>query len=211
MPITYPNESDAYRVARNRLLAAELALRQKVADVAAERRALPDGGPVTGSYQFTDMDNAPHPMTALFGRHDTLAIYSLMYGDDDPCPMCCAMLDGLNGQAAHIEQSIALAVVARADPGPLKQLAATRSWTALSLYSTQDEYQRDYHAEAADGTQLPILNVFRRDGSVVTHFWGSEGFFADVDGHPRHVDQIWPVWNMLDLTPSGRGDWMPSL
>jgi predicted dithiol-disulfide oxidoreductase (DUF899 family) len=29
---------------------------------------------------------------------------------------------------------------------------------------------------------------------------------------PRHVDLIWPVWNLLDLTPGGRGtDWYPSL
>jgi predicted dithiol-disulfide oxidoreductase (DUF899 family) len=21
---------------------------------------------------------------------------------------------------------------------------------------------------------------------------------------PRHVDSIWPIWNVLDLTPSGR-------
>ena len=30
--------------------------------------------------------------------------------------------------------------------------------------------------------------------------------------NPRHVDLIWPVWNLLDLTPGGRGtDWYPSL
>jgi predicted dithiol-disulfide oxidoreductase (DUF899 family) len=26
----------------------------------------------------------------------------------------------------------------------------------------------------------------------------------------RHVDFIWPVWNVLDVTPDGRGtDWLP--
>jgi predicted dithiol-disulfide oxidoreductase (DUF899 family) len=25
---------------------------------------------------------------------------------------------------------------------------------------------------------------------------------------PRHVDTIWPIWNVLDMTPTGRGmDW----
>jgi predicted dithiol-disulfide oxidoreductase (DUF899 family) len=24
-------------------------------------------------------------------------------------------------------------------------------------------------------------------------------------GDPRHVDSIWPIWNVLDLTPDGRG------
>ena len=22
---------------------------------------------------------------------------------------------------------------------------------------------------------------------------------------PRHVDSIWPIWNVLDMTPGGRG------
>jgi predicted dithiol-disulfide oxidoreductase (DUF899 family) len=32
----------------------------------------------------------------------------------------------------------------------------------------------------------------------------------DMDG--RHVDTIWPLWNMLDFTPDGRGTtWNPTL
>ena len=27
----------------------------------------------------------------------------------------------------------------------------------------------------------------------------------------RHLDQIWPLWGALDMTPEGRGDWYPSL
>ena len=28
----------------------------------------------------------------------------------------------------------------------------------------------------------------------------------------RHVDMLWPVWNLFDLTPEGRGtDWYPKL
>jgi predicted dithiol-disulfide oxidoreductase (DUF899 family) len=23
---------------------------------------------------------------------------------------------------------------------------------------------------------------------------------------PRHVGSIWPIWNVLDMTPGGRGD-----
>ena len=28
-------------------------------------------------------------------------------------------------------------------------------------------------------------------------------------GHWRGMDLLSPVWNFLDLTPEGRGDWMP--
>ena len=28
----------------------------------------------------------------------------------------------------------------------------------------------------------------------------------------RHVDMIWPLWNLFDLTPEGRGgNWFPRL
>ena len=29
--------------------------------------------------------------------------------------------------------------------------------------------------------------------------------------HPRHVDFMWPVWNVLDNTPAGRADFDPQL
>jgi len=30
--------------------------------------------------------------------------------------------------------------------------------------------------------------------------------------HLRHIHLRWPVWNVLDLTPEGRGtDWYPAL
>jgi predicted dithiol-disulfide oxidoreductase (DUF899 family) len=40
----FPNESAVYRTARNALLAEEIELRRHIEHVAAQRRALPDGG-----------------------------------------------------------------------------------------------------------------------------------------------------------------------
>jgi len=28
----------------------------------------------------------------------------------------------------------------------------------------------------------------------------------DPGENERHVDMIWPLWNVLDMTPGGRGD-----
>jgi len=61
---------------------------------------------------------------------------------------------------------------------------------------------------------MPALNVFvRRDGRVY-HSYHAELLYAPAepgqDG--RHVDLIWPLWNLLDLTPEGRGEtWRPRL
>jgi predicted dithiol-disulfide oxidoreductase (DUF899 family) len=53
---------------------------------------------------------------------------------------------------------------------------------------------------------MTMLNVFVKD-KTVRHFWGSELLYANREPgqDPRHVDLIWPLWNVLDLTPQGRG------
>ena len=51
-PVRIPNESAEYRAARTALLAEEIELRRHIERVAAQRRALPPGGLVTGDYRF---------------------------------------------------------------------------------------------------------------------------------------------------------------
>lgn len=214
MTVSLPNESPEYRAARSRLLSAEADLRRRIEDVASLRRSLPQGGPVPRDYAFRSLQGDPAAFSTLFGPHDTLAVYSLMYGPDAkaPCPMCSAFLDGLNGQIVHISQKISFAVVAQNRPEKLSDLKDRMGWGDLPLYSALGtEYQRDYLAEAEDGSQLPILNVFQRGPDGIHHFWSSELFFEPSDWHPRHIDAAWPLWNILDFTPQGRGDFLPSL
>ena len=60
---------------------------------------------------------------------------------------------------------------------------------------------------------MPILNVFRRGGDGIRHFWGSELLYVPPEPGQeyRHNDLLDPVWNMFDLTPEGRGDFQPKL
>ncbi|MGZ7031113.1 MAG: DUF899 family protein [Thermoanaerobaculia bacterium] len=71
-----------------------------------------------------------------------------------------------------------------------------------------------HHAQAENGGQLPALNVFvRRDGRI-HHFYNTELLYVKPDPGQdgRHVDLIWPLWNLFDLTPEGRGEkWAPRL
>jgi len=119
----FPGESAAYRTARDELLAAEIELRRKIEDVAALRRKLPPGGAVPEDYVF-DGPAGKVRLSELFQKPDaSLVIYSYMYGPEmaQPCPMCTCMLDGLDGQAPHIQQRINLAVVAKS---PLPRILA---------------------------------------------------------------------------------------
>ena len=61
---------------------------------------------------------------------------------------------------------------------------------------------------------MPMLNVFVRRRGAIRHFYGTELLFAKADPgqNNRHVDMLWPLWNLLDFTPEGRGsDWYPKL
>ena len=212
----FPNEPKPYRAARNRLLRAEAALRRQVEKVAALRRKLPAGGKVPQDYVF-DSARGPVRLSQLFGRGDTLVAYSFMYGPKmaKACPMCTSMLDSLDGGAPHVSQRTNLVVIARSPLERILEYARGRGWSNLRLLSSAGNgYNRDYHGESPEGAQLPMLNVFVRRRGVIRHFYGSELLFGKLERgqDPRHVDMIWPLWNLLDFTPEGRGrDWYPSL
>ncbi|QAX31505.1 DUF899 family protein [Leisingera sp. NJS204] len=213
MPVSIPNESAAYRTARNELLQAELALRAQTEKVAALRRALPAGGRVAETYVFRSTSGASASLLDLFGQHSTLAVYSLMYGPDSEaaCPMCAAILDGWRGQVSHVQARLGFAVVAQSSPERLAALQIAKGWQDLPLYSAAgSSYQQDYLGESSEGAQLPMLHVFTRSDGGIRHFWGSEMLFEPSPWQPRHVDALWPMWNLFDLTPEGRGDHMPS-
>ncbi|CAB3763012.1 DUF899 family protein [Paraburkholderia solisilvae] len=214
--MTFPNESADYRRARTTLLAEEIELRRHIERVAHMRRALPPGGAVTGDYRF-DGEHGPVDFAGLFGDKDTLVVYSYMFGPqrERPCPMCTSLLSAWEGEAADVEQRVALAVVARA---PLERVLAftkARGWRDLRLFSDLNgHFSRDYFGVTEQGEDIPALNVFTRRDGTIRHFWAGEMGFetADPGQDPRGAPDPMPLWTILDLTPDGRGaDWYPKL
>ena len=214
--MNFPNETKQYRAARENLLKAEVALRKQIEAVAAQRRKLPPGGEVPEDYTFHGEDGEIK-LSQLFKNGNTLVAYSFMYGTKmaKPCPMCTSMLDGLNGNAQHIAQRTNLVVIAKSPLSRILEHARSRGWSNLKLLSSEkNSYNRDYHGEDEKGGQWPMLNVFHRHGEKIRHAWGSELMAAKEEPgqNARHVDPVWPLWNLLDFTPEGRGsDWYPKL
>jgi predicted dithiol-disulfide oxidoreductase (DUF899 family) len=212
----FPNESPQYRAARDKLLQAEIDLRRQLEAVAAMRRQLPPGGEVPEDYVFEGEDGGIK-LSQLFTRGRTLVAYSFMYGPKMPkaCPSCTSILDGLDGAAQHLAQVVDLVVIAKSPIARILEHARQRGWSRLRLLSSEkNSYNRDYGAESPDGSQMPMLNVFTKNGTL-RHAWGSEMLYAKTDDPaqgPRHVDLISPVWSVLDFTPQGRGtQWEPKL
>src|ERR1043166_3790743 len=184
-----PNESAEYLAKREALRNAEIALMQQRERVAAPRRELPEGPPVQ-DYAFEEgpasLEAGDAPvrtvrLSELFtapGR--SLVIYHFMYGkrQTNPCPMCTAWIDGMNGVAHHLAQNLDFAVVAAADLPTLRAHARARGWDKLRLLSAGNStFKFDLGSEDREGNQDSTISVFTcgSDGTL-RHFYSA---------HPR--------------------------
>jgi predicted dithiol-disulfide oxidoreductase (DUF899 family) len=214
-PMWPTSASPEHVEARLALAKAEQALHDQVWEVAAARRRLP-AGPVLADYVFAegpaDLGRDTPVRTAtlaeLFGDHDTLFVYHLMFhpDDDGACPMCSMWVDGFHGVAHHLARRTGVAVIAKAPLPKLRAWALRRGWDGLRILSSYGtSFNADMNAEHADGAQRPVASVFAKDGQQVRHVYSQPANFPD--NSEGAIDMLCPVWNVLDLLPSGRGDW----
>jgi predicted dithiol-disulfide oxidoreductase (DUF899 family) len=210
----FPNESPAYREARNKLLAEEIELRRHLERVAEQRRSLPLGGVIPEDYELVS-DHGPVKFSDLFGDKDTLVVYSMMYGPQRarPCPMCTAVMTSWDGAARNVNDRVSLVVFARSPIERLLAFKEERGWRNLQLVSDMTgNYTRAY--VTPDDGDVPGLNIFVKRDNAIHHFWSGEFNFdmADPGQDPRSAPELDPLWTILDLTPGGRGkDWYPKL
>jgi predicted dithiol-disulfide oxidoreductase (DUF899 family) len=210
----FPNESAEYRTARNVLLAEEIELRRHLERVAAQRRALPQGGKIPHDFEFVG-ETGPIQFSSLFRDKNTLMIYSMMYGPARkmPCPSCTSFLDAWNAIAINLRERCAIVVTARSPTDRLTEYKKQRGFNNLPFVSDMSgEYTRIYVSPQDE--DVPGFSVFSRGDGIVRHFYSGElsAAMADPGQDPRGAPDLDPLWLMLDLTPEGRGtDWYPKL
>jgi len=221
-----PNESPEYLAKREEVRLAEINLRNAREKVAELRRELPEGATIQ-DYEFLEgpasLDEGDEPVnkvrlselfTALPTSQDSLVIYHFMFGKKQTtaCPMCTAWIDGYNGLAHHIAQNVDLAIVAAADPSILRAYARERDWNRLRLLSAGDStFKYDLGSEDREGGQDSTISVFTRDNDgTLRHFYSGHPWLAPGLWE-RGIDELTPIWNLMDLTPQGRGKFYASL
>lgn len=223
MDQTRLTESAEYTARRDELRLAEIELMRQRERVAALRRQLPAGTPVT-DYLFAEgparLDDGDDPvstvrLSGLFTAPDRpLIIYHLMYGkaQTSPCPMCTMWIDGFNGIARHLAPNVDFAVAAAADVGPLRAHARARGWDQLRLLSCAGStFKYDLGSEDAAGAQESTVSVFTLDpAGSPRHFYTAHPYLSQ-DIKERGIDLLTPAWHLLDLTPPGRDDWYAQL
>jgi len=205
--LRYPNETKAYRDARDALLKDEQELIDKVKAVAEKRRRLPRGGRLKEDYAFKRANDGKVGQVVrfseLFGDKNTLLIYSFMFGPgwDKPCPSCTSLVDGFDRTWYQVTRHAAFVAIAKAPADRINAWASQRGWSQIELVSGfESPYQADYKCQGdSDDMQWPVMHVFRREGGDIFHFWGTEL-------GANHVDTVWAYWNLMDYTPEGRPD-----
>ena len=218
-----PNESDEYLRKREEVRLAEIELMRARERVAELRRALPQGAEIQ-DYEFlegpTSLAVGDEPvakvrLSELFSSPDrSLVIYHFMFGKKQPaaCPMCTAWIDGYNGVAHHLAQTTDFAIVAAADPATLRAYARERGWNKLRLLSAgESTFKSDLGSEDKEGNQDSQISVFTKESDgTLRHFYSGHPWL-DPEIKERGIDELSPIWNVLDLTPQGRGKFYTSL
>jgi predicted dithiol-disulfide oxidoreductase (DUF899 family) len=217
------NESAEYLAKREEVRLAEIELMRARERVAQLRRALPKGAEVQ-EYEFlegpTSLSDGDEPvrktkLSELFTAPDrSLVIYHFMFGKKQTaaCPMCTAWIDGYNGVAHHLAQTTDLAILAAADPAMLREYARSRGWDNLRLLSAgESTFKYDLGSEDREGNQDSQISVFTKESDgTLRHFYSGHPWL-DPNIKERGIDELSPIWNVLDLTPQGRGKFYTSL
>jgi predicted dithiol-disulfide oxidoreductase (DUF899 family) len=218
-----PNESEEYLSKREELRRAEIELWHQRERVAELRRQLPQG-PAIQDYVFQEvpagLDAGDSPirtvrLSQLFTAPDrSVVLYQFMFGkrQTKPCPMCTAWIDGFNAVAHHLAQNLDLAIVAAVDPVSLRSHARTRGWNRLRLLSAgPSTFKYDFGSEDKEGNQDSTISVFTKDNDgTIRHSYTGHPWLAQ-DIKERGIDELTPIWNVMDLTRQGRGEFYAKL
>ena len=218
-----PNESAEYLAKREEVRLAEIELMRQREHVAELRRALPKGAAVQ-DYEFLEgpasLEQGDEPvskvrLSELFTSPDrSLVVYHFMFGKKQTtaCPMCTAWIDAFNGVAHHLAQNVDLAIVAAADLPKLRAYGRERGWDRLRLLSAgESSFKYDLGSEDRQGGQDSTISVFTRESDgTLRHFYSGHPWLAQ-DVKERGIDELNPIWTVLDLTPQGRGRFYASL
>jgi predicted dithiol-disulfide oxidoreductase (DUF899 family) len=202
--------------ARADLLEAEKAFTKARDALSAQRREMP--WTKAGDYTF-DGPDGPVSLSELFEGRRQLIVYHFMFAPEweTGCKSCSFWADQFDGAIPHLNaRDTSFVAISRAPLEKLRRHADRLGWKFRWLSSGNSPFNFDYrvsfHPEAmargeADynyrkqpvpSPDLQGMSVFvRGDDGEIYHAYSTYG---------RGQDLVNGAYNMLDLTPQGRGE-----
>lgn len=208
---------DTWLAARKQLLASEEEAARRLADVGAQRRALP-AVKIEKKYLF-DGPGGKVELLDLFAGRSQLITYHFMFDPawDQGCKFCSYLVDNIGHLSHMYARDTTLVLVSRAPLNKIEAFKARMGWTVpwYSSYGTSFNY--DFHV-TLDETVAPVEYNYRDKDELVRDGWPTQGeqgglsVFVQRDGTVYHTYSAYAegaallhgVDNYLDLTPQGR-------
>ncbi len=202
---------------RRALLAREKELTRLGDELARERRALP-WVRVDKTYTF-DTPTGPRTLAELFDGRRQLMVQHFMLapGWEEGCKSCSFMADHLPGALVHLQhRDVTLVLVSRATLPEIERFRRRMGWPMTWVSANANDFNQDFHvsfaeADRVDGevdynyhrtafpqAEAPGISVFcKDDAGDVFHAYSTYG---------RGVEAMMGTYDLLDLTPRGRGE-----
>jgi predicted dithiol-disulfide oxidoreductase (DUF899 family) len=208
---------DRWIAERKTLLAHERELTHLRDQIARERRALP-WVRIDKNYVF-DTSDGPRTLADLFeGRHQ-LVVQHFMFGPgwEQGCPSCSYMADHTDGMTVHLaHRDTSFVAISRATLAEIQRFKQRMGWQFKWVSSNANDFNFDfgvsftpeqearnevtynYAKQPFECEEMPGVSVFyRNDAGEVFHTYST---------YRRGVEVMMGTYNLLDLTPEGRGE-----
>jgi predicted dithiol-disulfide oxidoreductase (DUF899 family) len=208
---------DQWVAERKTLLAREKELTRLRDEIARERRALP-WVRIEKSYVFDGPDGR-RTLAELFEGRRQLVVQHFMFGPgwEQGCPSCSFMADHTDGMSVHLaHRDVTLVAVSRAPRGEIERFRRRMGWRFRWVSSHDSDFNRDFAVsftpeDVAKGEvyynygirpfpseEAPGISVFYKDDAGAV--------FHTYSTYERGVEVMMGTYNLLDLTPKGRGE-----
>ena len=208
---------DCWIAERKRLLARERELTHLRDEVARERRALP-WIRIEKSYVFDTLEGR-RALAELFDGRRQLLVQHFMLGPgwEQGCPSCSYMADHTDAMNVHLaHRDVTFLAVSRAPLDEIERFRRRMGWQFrwgsshgsdfnfdFGVSFTPEEMARNevcynYGMQSFECEEMPGISVFyKNDAAEVFHTYST---------YRRGVEVMMGTYNMLDLTPQGRGE-----
>ena len=208
---------DRWIAERKALLAHERELTHLRDQIARERRALP-WVRVDKNYVF-DTAEGPRSLSDLFEGRRQLLVQHFMLGPgwEQGCPSCSYMADHTDGMTMHLaHRDTTFVAISRAPLAEIQRFKQRMGWQFNWVSSNSNDFNFDYGVSFTPAEQAAneVTYNYGKQPFECEEMPGVSVFYKDDAGdvfhtystYRRGVEVMMGTYNLLDLTPQGRGE-----
>jgi predicted dithiol-disulfide oxidoreductase (DUF899 family) len=178
------------------ITALEKEIEAKKAELLELRKSVP-ATPVE-DYELKRADGTSVNLSELFGDYDEML---LIHNMGTGCNYCTLWADGFNSFWPYLKTKSAFILTSPDPVHKMAQFSGSRGWEypVVSIHDTT--LVKDFGFDAEWGTWPGVTALKKHaDGTITRH---AKAIFGPGDDYCG-------IWHLIDLLPSGKGEWEPN-